>query len=136
MAKKKSKNSLPKRIGGVRIPKRVRKGPLAALLASRHGQEILVGSLVALTGAAAGKKVADEHSPKKTGRKALSGLAGAGAAGATLSFAFGEAARSFLDALQHGPDAQAWTPDSEAGASKKKPSTSAAGRTPRPDLDL
>jgi hypothetical protein len=59
MAKKKSKTSLPKRIGGMRIPKRIRKGPLASLLASPHGQEILVGSLVALTGAMAGKKVAD-----------------------------------------------------------------------------
>lgn len=140
MAKKKSKSSLPKRVAGVKIPKAVRNGQLAALLASPKGQEILIGSLVALSGAFAGKKVADEGGPKKAGRKmkalGLAGAAGAAGAGTTLSFALGEAARSFLDALHHGPEAKTWTPDAEASTPKKKSSTSTTSQSPRPDLDL
>jgi hypothetical protein len=139
MAKNKSKSSLPKRIGGVKVPKSVRKGRLAALLASPKGQEILVGSLVALSGALAGKKVADDGGAKKAGRKmkalGLAGAAGAGAAGTTLSFALGEAARSFIDALHHGPETTTWTPDSDAATPKKK-STASTVVQPRPDLDL
>ena len=140
MSKKKSKSSLPKRVAGVKIPKSVRNGQLSALLVSPKGQEILIGSLVALSGAFAGKKVADEGGPKQAGRKAKAfgalAAGGAGAAGSTLAFALGEAARSFLDALQHGPEAQTWTPDSEAASPKKKSSTSTTAQTPRPDLDL
>lgn len=135
MAKKRKKASLPKRLAGVKIPKKVRKGRLGALLASPLGQELLAGSVAVAGGALAARKA--KHSPET--RRLAGKLKHAGehrvedteAAASLFAHALGEAARSFAEALQsggrHEPD---WTGErDDRPAAKKKPSY-----TPSPGL--
>jgi hypothetical protein len=146
MAKK--KNALPKRIGGVKVPKSVRKGRLGALLSSRRGQALIAEAVLAAGALATAKKVKDSpkaratldeagHRIKQAGADAG---AGAGAAGGALAYALGEAARSFAEAMnRHGRHDRdegsisraggedAWTPDygaPETGGDAKKKQTS------------
>jgi len=114
MAKKKQKKSLlPKRIAGVKVPKSVRKGRFAALLASPHGRKLVAEAVLAIGAVAGAKKAGDS-----TRIRGLAGYAAdrlhdmgddvgrkgkdVGAAGGALAFALGEAARSFVDALHRG----------------------------------
>lgn len=118
MAKKKSKAALPKRIAGVKIPRRVRKSPVGRLLSSPVGQAIVVASLVQAgreliehegrRGTAARRftdlsAVKLKRTGKRARRAAEDGADQIGDAGSTLAFAIGEAARSFMDALHRGP---------------------------------
>jgi hypothetical protein len=116
MAKKKakSKTALPKRIAGVKIPKKVRKAGLPALLASPVGiglatelATLAAAAIGGRSGGAAGKLKDQGHALKKGGGKAA-------VSAETVTFALGEAARSFADALRYGPSAdgpQAGGPD-------------------------
>jgi hypothetical protein len=113
MAKKK-KNALPKRVAGVKIPKRVRKGPLGQFLTSPVGKAMLAEALV-LAGAGLTAKESEPGSNtrsagnklrqrlKKAGRKALLGGDGASdqaaATTAAVAYAVSEAARRFTSAL-------------------------------------
>jgi len=130
MAKK--NKFLPKRIGGVKVPKRIRKSGMGQFLASPAGQALIAQAVVAAGAVAGAKKVQD--SPKA--REALAEVgrdlkqmgadtgAQANAATSTLAYALGEAARSFADALHHngdGKDGPAWAPSSSAPTGKKKP---------------
>lgn len=125
MAKKK-KAHLPKRIAGVKVPKSVRKGRLGELLASPTGQALIAEAVVAAGAMGAARKA--KNSPKvrhfmhdagervhHAGDRLHHGDARqeAGAMGATLAYALGEAARSFADAL-HGRDG-GHEPDKDAG---------------------
>lgn len=133
---KKSKNLLPKRIAGVKVPKAVRKGRLGDAIASPAGRAVLAEVLLAAAAVAGAKKVKDSG----VARDALSdvadrlrdaggGVKDAGAvAGGTVTYAIGEAARAFVDAFDRrrsgeGKEAEAWTPTSGAAESKKKPSS-------------
>lgn len=136
--KRKTKSLLPKRIAGVKVPKAVRKGRFGELLASRTGQ-VLIAEAIMAAGAIAGAKKAGE-SPKarrlahETAERVRhagdSGSREVGAAGATLAFALGEAARSFADALRHGDGDHEppWrdTPDDESAEKKRQPASKAA----------
>jgi hypothetical protein len=132
MAKK--NKFLPKRVGGVKVPKRIRKSGMGQFLASPAGQALIAQAVVAAGAVAGAKKVKD--SPKA--REALADIghdlkhAGADVGGeansatATLAYALGEAARSFTDALHHNGerhDGPAWAPSNPAAppAGKKKP---------------
>jgi hypothetical protein len=136
---KKNKGFLPKRIAGVKVPKVVRKGRLGELLASRTGQALIAEAIMAAGAVGAAKKAKDSPGTRKAMRQMMgkAGRAGdhaakdVGAAGATLTYALGEAARSFADALHRGPDRTpplggetSWTPDYGAPEpdTKKKPS--------------
>jgi hypothetical protein len=129
MAKgKKAKASIPKKIAGVKVPKSVRKGRFGELLASRTGQALIAQAILGAGAVAAGMKAKDspkirkfaaeaKHQVEDTGQSATSNL---NAAGSTVAYAFGEAARTFVEALRRGEtrsfaaaeDADtAWTPD-------------------------
>ena len=117
---KKSKALLPKRIGKVKVAKSVRKGALADVLTSKAGQALIAQAILAL-GAVATVKL-------KKSRKARSAVAAgkikgekvgldASAATATLTYALGEAVRSFSEAVHRAPvdrpvgaDGGAWAP--------------------------
>jgi hypothetical protein len=150
-SKKKAKggSALPKRIAGVKVPKAVRQGRFADLLASRQGQAMIAEAILGAGAIAAGLKAKDDPKVRKAAGNAKDSLThagedavtGAGTASATLAYAIAEGARAFAQALRHGgpveprsftadADAEAWTPDygapepeAEAGkASRKKQS--------------
>jgi hypothetical protein len=135
---KKSKSFLPKRIAGVKVPKKVRKGRFGELLASPAGQALLAEAIMAVGAMASAKKVAD--SPQA--REKLGGVADALRSGGkkakrkapqvsdAVAYALGEAARSFADALhRRGGDDHDLTSADEGsdGESKKKPISYEAG---------
>jgi hypothetical protein len=129
---KKLKIKLPKRVAGVKIPKAVRKGPVAAFLNSGAGQLILAETLVAAAGALAVSKSDPDVSPGEavrhpvdTSRRVGRAVAQTGGdQAARLSYALREAARAFRDAIEAGPAAQESgsdaTADVEAGPAAKK----------------
>jgi hypothetical protein len=117
---RKSKSLLPKRIGKVKVGKSVRKGALADVLTSKAGQALIAEAVLAV-GAIAGAKL--QKSPKVRSAVASARVKGAkagreaGAATATLTYALGEAVRSFSEALHRAPadrgspgDGSGWAP--------------------------
>jgi hypothetical protein len=134
---KKNKSFLPKRVAGVRVPKRVRKGRIGQFLASRAGQALIAEAVLAAGAVAGAKKAKDSPGARdalaNTGRSLKQAGADAGrdvsAATSTLAYALGEAARSFADAMHRdgdgqdgeGRDGPAWETSSPARAAKKKP---------------
>lgn len=135
MSKSKKKSAkggsaLPKRIAGVKVPKAVRKGRFAELLASRQGQHLIAEAILGAGALAAGMKAKDDPKVRRVAKDAKESVvqaggdtAGAvGGASATLAFALAEAARAFAEALRNGgpaeprsfsadAEAEAWTPD-------------------------
>jgi hypothetical protein len=104
---RKSKALLPKRIGKVKVAKAVRKGALADLLASKAGQALIAEAVLAV-GAMAGAQIAKKElkkSRKVQGAVATAKTKGreAGEAATTLTYALGEAVRSFSEALHRAP---------------------------------
>ena len=139
----KKKNKLPKRIAGVKIPKAIRKGPLADFIGSPRGRAIIAEVLMAVGGAAVvghearrgsstRRALADTGDAVKTaGDKAAHAGADAaqmtGAVSDRISLAFAEAAAAFRNALQSGPDATAYEP---AAAPRKKTGGATLGESP------
>ena len=153
MAKSRKKSAkggdaLPKRIAGVKVPKAVRKGRFAELLASRQGQHLIAEAILGAGAIAAGVKAKNDPKLRSVAKDAKDSLVQAGGdtagavsgAGATLAYALSEAARAFAEALRKGgpgearsfsadEEAQTWTPDYGApepqaeatGARKKQP---------------
>ncbi|HYG26121.1 MAG TPA: hypothetical protein VD906_04380 [Caulobacteraceae bacterium] len=113
MAKKRKKSAaLPKRLAGVKIPKRVRKGPLGDFMASPAGK-LVVAEMVAAAGGALMKRDLDKHPERKRALKNKAGAVGEAAsdavhstehAGANIALAITEAARTFGRVLRHGGD--------------------------------
>lgn len=151
-SKKKAKSAaaLPKRIAGVKVPKAVRRGRFADLLASRQGQALIAEAILGAGAVAAGLKAKDDPKVRRVAKDAKDSLVnagddavtGVGAAGATLAYALAEGARAFAEALRRGgaaeprsfsadAEAEAWTPDygapepatDQAKASRKKQPT-------------
>lgn len=126
-AKKKSKGLIPKRIAGVKVPKKVRKGRFGDLLASKTGQALIAQAILGAGAVAAGMKAKDNPDVRKAAGKAKHGVAdtaqgatqATAEAGSTLAYALGEAARTFAEALRgetrsfaRSDDAETvWTPD-------------------------
>jgi hypothetical protein len=99
------KLKIPKKVAGIKVPKRIRKsGLLRGLLASRTGREIASKALIAGASAAAAALVAERDevagASKRAGRKGARNLARLSeAAESGLDAAFGvvtEAARSLM----------------------------------------
>jgi len=138
--KKKSKGLIPKKIAGVKVPKRARKGRFGELLASKTGQALIAQAILGATAVAAGMKAKDTPKVRKFAAdakhklqdKGQSAKSNAGDAGANMAYALGEAARTFVDALRRGESRSfaaaadpetAWTPDYGAPepAPRRKP---------------
>jgi hypothetical protein len=153
MAKKKRKSLLPKRIAGVKVPKSVRRGPLGQLLASRTGQALLAEAIMAAGAVGVAKQASDKGDDARPNPPLMSGVVadalrrwqggdhdGADPMAASVAYALGEAARTFVRSLDehragHGAAGAApahevegeWAEAPEpAGGSKKKPAASAA----------
>lgn len=108
----KAKLKLPKRIAGVKIPKKVRKGPVGQFLNSSAGQLLVAEALIAAGGAFVASTDRDEspevsRSIKRLGQSAGDRTSDAQRAlergSARLAFAFSEAVRAFRIALTDGP---------------------------------
>ena len=127
-SKKKAKGLIPKRIAGVKVPKKVRKGRFGELLASKTGQAVIAQAILGAGAVAAGLKAKDspkvraaakdaQHKIADTAQGATDSTAQAGSA---FAYALGEAARSFAEALRRGElnppqakdeEANRWTAD-------------------------
>ena len=138
MAKKKHKLRIPKRIGGVKIPKSVRKGDIGAFLNSNTGQAMMGQAVLLATAAIAGRETHEESGVRQTLKHPGRKLAAAGDAlsdpSDRMKYAFGEALRAFREAIAAGggdqepwPEPRAIEP-SEGGSKKKRPS--------RPEADV
>lgn len=136
MAKNKPPALLPKEIGGVKVPKSARKGRFGELLASHTGRALLAEAVQAegADGARPTVLMADpglrsfaEHIAERLHQEG-----DREAATAALAFALGEAARSFINALDehqraHAKAAKAATPRAQnADGSKQKRSSPAS----------
>ena len=127
-SKKKSKSFLPKKIGGVKVPKSVRKGRFGELLASKTGQTLIAEALLAGGAVAAGLKAKDSPKVRHAVHDAKDKVVHAGedaghdlhSAGGSLAYALSEAARSFADALRrhdgNGHEARSFAAEDEAEA--------------------
>ena len=128
---KKSKAFLPKKIAGVKVPKKLRKGRVGELLASETGQALIAEALVVASAIADAKTAADD--PKA--REALTHLfdrvrsLGDGDGGqvseasSAMTYALGEAARSFAEALRRGkPEEPSWEAADVDPQAQKSPS--------------
>ena len=135
---KKSKALLPKRIGKVKVGKSVRKGALADVLTSKAGQALIAQAVLAV-GAVAATKLKKNRKVRSAvaTAKAKGGEVGqeANAATATLTYALGEAVRSFSEALHRAPadrppgaDGGGWAPLAASPTAK-----AAKHRTRRPE---
>jgi hypothetical protein len=140
---KKLKIKLPKRVAGVKIPKRVRKGPIAGFLNSGAGQLILAQTLVAAAGVFAASKTDPDSQTGDLVRHPVDRAKRAGRAiadvssdqTARLSYALKEASRAFRTAMERGPEAAAssaqpwpqspYTAEEVQPVAKKKHSTRA-----------
>jgi hypothetical protein len=101
---KKSKTKLPKRIGGVKIPKALRTGTVAAVLASPLGQNLIAEVIYHAGAALAGDSKGAKKTLKRVRRGALNAgeetadLAQDGAA--LIAYAFREGAERFVAAIR------------------------------------
>ena len=143
-SRKKSKGLIPKRIAGVKVPKKVRKGRFGDLLASKTGQAVIAQAILGAGAVAAGLKAKDDPTVRRMAREVGHGVAdttrdathATAEAGSTLAYALGEAARTFAEALRGetrsfsrtddaetvwAPDYGAPDPDEREPAARKKP---------------
>jgi hypothetical protein len=107
---KKSRIRLPKKIAGVKIPKSVRKGPVASFLRSPGGQVAIAEALIIAAGAFAARQSPDSpagqllrnpgESLKAAGRSTVRAKDSVARGSKKLSYAFAEAIKSFRAALQ------------------------------------
>ena len=113
-SRKKSKGLIPKRIAGVKVPKKVRKGRFGELLASKTGQAVIAQAILGAGAVAAGLKAKDNPKVRAAAKDAKHKIADtaegatedAGSAGSAFAYALGEAARSFAEALRRGEPAR------------------------------
>jgi len=148
---KKSKSRLPKKIAGMKIPKSVRKGPVAQFLYSTGGQVAIAEALVIAAGVFAGRQNPDSaagqllrnpgESLKAAGRSTVRAKDSVTRGSKKLSYAFAAAMQTFRSALQDA-DVEAVLADdaeslidgndgSEYGAKKKRSSSPESAAEPR-----
>jgi hypothetical protein len=150
MAKTK-KSVLPKRVAGVKISKKLRKGPIGKALASTAGQAMLVEAALLASGALMNKQ-AQPGAPlrrlgetsthkagnlvKAAGEAGTGAVAGVGDAAGVLAYAFGEGARAFMAALREhegaSPQPEAddgghWTEEEIGRPQPSRPGKTGAG---------
>jgi len=119
MAKNQPTALLPKRIGGVKVPKSVRKGRFGELLASHTGQTLLAEAVQAEGSEGRSSVVMADPGLRSVAEHIADRLHQEGdreAAVAALAFALGEAARTFIHALDEHQRAHAQ--GAKAGAAR------------------
>ena len=129
MAKKRKKR-LPKQLAGVKVPKSVRKGQLGKAIASPDGRAVLAEVLMAAAAVAGTKKANDGGAPHDALTEVAHRLRDAGAvkgdgkamADGTVTYALGEAARTFVKAFDRR----------RAGEAKEAAASGAVGSTQAP----
>jgi hypothetical protein len=105
---KKLKLKVPKRVAGIKIPKSIRKGPVADFLNSPAGQIVVAEALVIAAGAfTASRTDTDVHDllrhPVENAERAGHAMAATGADQVSrVSFALKEASRAFRAAMEDG----------------------------------
>jgi len=137
---KKSKNALPKKIAGVKVPKSIRKGRFGEFLTSPAGQKLVAEAIVAVGAVAGARKAAKSDTAKdlagaakdkaadlKDSAKGLRADARASDASGVIAYAVGEAVRSFTDAIRSRDGAANETDHPGTEDSKKKPISYEAG---------
>jgi uncharacterized protein (DUF1501 family) len=111
MAKKaKTRNRLPKRVAGVKVPKALRRGRLGRLLASPVGQAIIIESVVRT-----GEHMLSRGSSTGSALRGVVDRSGAAASdlggqaaeqSSQVVYAMRQAARAFIDAMQEDRQAR------------------------------
>jgi hypothetical protein len=130
---RKSKALLPKRIGKVKVGKSLRKSALADVLTSKAGQALIAEAVLALGAVATAQLKKSRKAERVAAAKVKDRKAEAAPAAATLTYALGEAVRSFSEALHRAPadraqggDGAAWAPLAPSpGPKAAKPHASA-----------
>jgi len=119
---KKLKLRIPKRVAGVKMPRNVRKGPVAKFLNSSAGQLILAEALL-LVGGAVAAEARGSRSALQLVRDPDSGAgrgggerAETGAQSSILSAAFGDAIRAFRTSVEQHLSGDRETTQAEAKA--------------------
>jgi hypothetical protein len=98
---KKRKGKFPKRVAGVKIPKRVRKGPVADFLSSHAGQIAVAEALALAAGAFAAKRDHEDGEGLGALRRPIEQLkATGGRAAGTVSDGSDRIARALREAAQ------------------------------------
>lgn len=126
MAKKRKRaNGVPKRIAGMKVPKALRRGQVAQLLASPVGQALLIQT-VARAGEDLISRQAQPGSGVRTGaarsQDAMADLGqGASESSAAFAYALRQAARAFVTAMQEQQLAR------EPGAAERAPEPAGSG---------
>jgi hypothetical protein len=132
MAKKLKRKSIPKQVGGVKLPKAFRQG-LRGFLASQNGRALLAEGVAAAAAAMAGsqlkkgsktRRVLKARPPSKLADAAKDAAGGLTSSTSAVGFALASAARSFVDALHSGKamaDAKAAWPAETPAAPKPRP---------------
>lgn len=113
---------LPKRIGGVKVPKSVRKGRFGELLASHTGQTLLAEAVKAEGSEGRSSVIMADPGLRSFAEHVAERLHQEGdreAASAALAFAFGEAARTFINALDEHQRAHAQATKGSARSAQK-----------------
>lgn len=113
MARKKKAAVLPKRIAGVKVPKRLRKGRAGRFLASPLGVALLSEAAVAAGAVAAGKQAKPGSATRRFADHPLASLAHladdaklrGNESAEALREAFAAASAAFADTLRHSADA-------------------------------
>ena len=123
MSKRKKKLKLPKRIAGVKIPKAVRKGPVADFLNSSGGQVLLAEALV-LAGGIFGVRRLETATGGQSARETIEETS------ARLSYACSEALRAFRAALSEPVPAGTEAPlETDSSQSEESPGVEEASPT-------
>jgi hypothetical protein len=127
------KLKLPKRVAGIKIPKRIRKGPVGDFINSRAGQLVIAQALVLAAGVFTASKADSVPDLDELAKHPVKGAKQAGRAavdvsvdqGERLTYALKEAAHAFRNAMLQGPsageslEASSAQMSAEAGAKKK-----------------
>jgi hypothetical protein len=127
---RKQKKRLPKQLAGVKVPKSVRKGQLGKAIASPDGRAVLAELLMAAATVAGAKKAKDSGAPLDALTEVAHRLREAGSvkgggkamADGTVTYAIGEAARTFVKAYDRR----------RAGEAKEAAASGAEGLTQAP----
>lgn len=105
---KKSKNAVPKRIAGVKVPKKVRKSALGRILSRPEVLETLTAAGLAAASGMMAKREVGRDTPVgralETANDRIKAAAHGGSdASQQFAYALGEAARSFSEAMRQTP---------------------------------
>lgn len=129
---KKRKNALPKRVGGLKVPKALRRGRAGRLLASSAGQALVIEMAARAGEPPIGREAKPGSAGRKTADRSQDVLAdfgdGAAESSAAVVYALRQAARAFVTAMQ----AQQAAARAEGGGRDRGPEPDTAGRDAEP----